>query len=157
MSPPQQAASEGKLEPEFPEWLGDLKETKAEGLCYFLKPEFGGGFQSCQEFDDLLGSKVFVFNVEPRLPLLGPLGVLARGPFPPLDLIAFFDTGVAWTNDEGPDFIGCDTCVRDFISSVGVGFRFNLFGLLSLEGHYVNPLYRENKDWFFQFLANTGI
>jgi hypothetical protein len=117
----------------------------------------GGGFGSCQEFDDLLGSKVLVFNVEPRLPLLGPLGVLARGPFPPLDLITFFDAGMAWTNDEGPKFIGCDTCVREFVKSVGVGLRLNLFGLLSLEGAYVNPIDRENKGWFFLFTANTGI
>lgn len=119
-------------------------------------PDFGGGLQPCLEFEDLLGSKVLVFNLEPRLPLLGPLGVLARGPFPPLDLITFFDAGVAWTNDEGPSFIGCDTCVRKFVKSVGVGFRFNLFGLLSLEGDYVNPIDRDNKGWFFQFLVNTG-
>jgi len=119
-------------------------------------PDFGQGLQSCQQFDDLLGSKLLVFNVEPRLPILGPLGVLARGPFPPLDLITFFDAGVAWTNNLGPKFIGCDTCVRNFVKSVGVGFRFNLFGLLSLEGDYVNPIDRQNKGWFFQFLANTG-
>ena len=46
--------------------------------------------------------------------------------------------------------------VRKFVKSVGVGFRFNLFGLLSLEGDYVNPIDRDNKGWFFQFLANTG-
>ncbi|MEE8446528.1 MAG: hypothetical protein V3S52_02620, partial [Gemmatimonadota bacterium] len=86
-----------------------------------------------------------------------PLGVLARGPFPPLDLITFFDAGMAWTNDEGPKFIGCDTCVREFVKSVGVGLRLNLFGLLSLEGAYVNPIDRENKGWFFLFTANTGI
>ncbi|MHC4452966.1 MAG: TolB family protein, partial [Planctomycetota bacterium] len=64
---------------------------------------------TCTEIDDLLGSKVAVFNLEPRLPLLGPLGVLGRGAFPPLDFIAFFDAGVAWTNDLKPSFFGCET------------------------------------------------
>jgi outer membrane protein assembly factor BamA len=119
-------------------------------------PPAGGIPVSCLELDDLLGSKVLVFNVEPRLPLLGPIGVLARGPFPPLDLITFFDAGMAWTNDEGPKFVGCDTCVREFVKSVGVGLRLNLFGLLSLEGSYVNPIDRENKGWFFLFTVNSG-
>ncbi len=123
--------------------------------CTF--PDFDpGGINPCSEVDDLLGSKVAVFNIEPRLPLLGPLGVASRGAFPPVDLIAFFDAGLAWTNDQSPAFLGCDTCTRSFVTSVGVGIRINLFGLILMEGDFVNPLQRDNKSWFFQFIANGG-
>ena len=121
----------------------------------------------CSEVDELLGSKIAVFNLEPRLPLLGPLGVASRGPFPPVDLIAFFDAGLAWTNNQRPAFLGCETelnpdgsvakiCNRSFATSVGVGIRINLFGLILMEGDFVNPLQRDNKGWFFQFIANGG-
>ena len=32
-----------KIEREFPAWLGEVKRTEKEGLCYFVKEEFGGG------------------------------------------------------------------------------------------------------------------
>ena len=32
-----------KIEREFPQWLGQTKRTEKEGLCFFVKPEFGGG------------------------------------------------------------------------------------------------------------------
>ncbi|MEJ2310812.1 MAG: BamA/TamA family outer membrane protein [Gemmatimonadales bacterium] len=134
--------------------------------CTF--PDFEpGAINACQEIDDLLGSKVMVFNLEPRLPLLGPLGLLGRGAFPPLDFITFFDAGMAWTNDLQPKFFGCETefdelgfptkaCTRTFNTSVGFGLRLNLFGLILLEGDIVNPLQRPDKSWFFQFVFNGG-
>ena len=122
---------------------------------------------ACSEIDNLLGSKVGVFNFEPRLPLLGPLGVAGRGPYPPLDFIAFFDAGIAWTNDFQPAIFGCENefdadgnltsgCFRKFNTSVGFGLRLNLFGLILLEGDIVNPLQRPERGWFFQFVANGG-
>ncbi|MEJ2337536.1 MAG: BamA/TamA family outer membrane protein [Gemmatimonadales bacterium] len=134
--------------------------------CTF--PDFEpGAINACQEIDDLLGSKVMVFNLEPRLPLLGPLGLLGRGAVPPLDFITFFDAGMAWTNDLQPKFFGCETefdelgfptkaCTRTFNTSVGFGLRLNLFGLILLEGDIVNPLQRPDKSWFFQFVFNGG-
>ena len=135
--------------------------------CTF--PDFEPGeINACTAIDDLLGSKVGVFNLEPRLPLLGPLGVIGRGAYPPLDLIAFFDAGIAWTNTLQPKFFGCgtnldesgnpigDQCVRTFNTSVGFGLRLNLFGLMLLEGDIVNPLQRPDKKWFFQFVFNGG-
>lgn len=32
-----------KIEREFPAWLGSTKRTEKEGLCFFVKSEFGGG------------------------------------------------------------------------------------------------------------------
>ena len=45
------AAALGLLEKEFPAWLGDLRESEAEGLCYFLKPQFGGGYIGLRNLD----------------------------------------------------------------------------------------------------------
>src|SRR6201996_1877312 len=33
----------GKIEQEFPRWLGQIKRTEKEGLCFFVNDEFGGG------------------------------------------------------------------------------------------------------------------
>src|SRR3990167_2327354 len=42
----------GKLELEVPNWLGQLKEDKAYGLCVKLDPAFGGGVLLLRNLDD---------------------------------------------------------------------------------------------------------
>ena len=39
---------------------------------------------------------------------------------------------------------------------MGTIFGGVLLSYISLEGDYVNPIDRDNKGWFFQFLVNTG-
>lgn len=41
-----------KIKTEFPAWLGELKETKADGLCFFLTDELGGGKIALRNLDD---------------------------------------------------------------------------------------------------------
>jgi len=41
-----------RIKMEFPAWLGDLKSTEAEGLCYFIRPEYGGGRILLRNLDD---------------------------------------------------------------------------------------------------------
>ena len=41
-----------KIHSEFPKWLGTLKETRTDGLCFFLKPEYGGGKIALRNLDD---------------------------------------------------------------------------------------------------------
>jgi hypothetical protein len=50
--PMDEAMRDNELVPEFPSWLGKVKETKSEGLCYFLEPAYGGGFISFRNLDD---------------------------------------------------------------------------------------------------------
>lgn len=33
----------GPMEREFPAWLGQIKRTEKEGLCFYIQPEFGAG------------------------------------------------------------------------------------------------------------------
>lgn len=41
-----------KIEREFPEWLGQTKRTEKEGLCFFVKEEFGGGRIALRNLQD---------------------------------------------------------------------------------------------------------
>jgi hypothetical protein len=41
-----------KIEREFPAWLGQTKRTEKEGLCFFVRPEFGGGRIALRNLSD---------------------------------------------------------------------------------------------------------
>ena len=41
-----------KISVEFPEWLGDLKESKEHGLAYHLHDSYGGGIIALRNLDD---------------------------------------------------------------------------------------------------------
>jgi Tol biopolymer transport system component len=109
---------------------------------------------SCPVFDQLLGSRVLVGNVELRFPLLGVLGI-GSGYYGalPLDFTIFGDGGVAWESDIDPSFAGGD---REPVFSAGAGFRFNLFGFAVAEVNLVHPFDRPEKDWVWEFNLQPG-
>ena len=41
-----------KIETEFPQWLGTLQETHANGLGFYLRPQYGGGILLLRNLDD---------------------------------------------------------------------------------------------------------
>jgi len=41
-----------KINSEFPRWLGELKKTQLDGLCFHLLPQFGGGKLAFRTLDD---------------------------------------------------------------------------------------------------------
>jgi hypothetical protein len=41
-----------KIKSEFPRWLGSLRDTKEDGLCFRLADEFGGGVIALRNLDD---------------------------------------------------------------------------------------------------------
>jgi len=41
-----------KIEREFPDWIGQTKRTEKEGLCFFVKEEFGGGRIALRNLQD---------------------------------------------------------------------------------------------------------
>lgn len=113
--------------------------------------EDGGSF----DFDRLLGSKMIVANAELRFPLFGLLG-LGRGYYGilPIDFLAFYDIGLAWTDAEKPDFLSGG--IRKPVSSAGIGLRMNVMGYLILGLNYVQPFDRPNKGWYFQLSLTPG-
>jgi hypothetical protein len=71
----------------------------------------------------------------------------------PIDFIAFFDTGVAWQDNDKAWFLDGG---RKMISSTGIGLRTNFFGYLILGLDYVYPFDRPQKGWHFQFTFSPG-
>ena len=108
---------------------------------------------SCPEFDRLLGSRMLVVNAEVRAPLAGLFNrQLDYGPIP-VELFAFFDSGVAWTRNVRPTFADG---TRPWVSSAGFGARVNLFGFAIGEFNMARPLNREGRGWMFLFNLRPG-
>jgi len=93
--------------------------------------------------NDLIGSQMYVGNVELRLPLTGPERLASiKSRFLFSDLNLFTDGGIAWgayrgliTDDKGRRLPGSSR----FIASSGLSLRVNLFGYLIIEPYYAIP------------------
>ena len=104
---------------------------------------------SCPVFDQLLGSRLLVANVEVRAPLLGLFGAKRLyGPLP-IDVGGFFDSGVAWDSASSPG-------ARSIVKSVGATARVNLFGAAVLQLDYVKALDRPGRSPYFTFNLLSG-
>ena len=113
----------------------------------------GGSYTGCPNLDQLIGSRVGVFNAELRFPLLQnlALGFLPVW-FPPVEGAVFFDAGMAWRDGvaiawsrqpgDNPDQ------VRQPLASWGFSARINLLGFTVLRFDYTNPLTRP-QDWYW--------
>ena len=110
--------------------------------------------QACPVFDQLLGSRMAVGNLELRFPLLGVLG-LGSGYYGalPLDFLVFGDAGLAWDTSHEPKLTGGD---RRTVYSAGAGLRFNLFGFAVLEADLVRPFQRPDKNWVWELNLQPG-
>jgi Tol biopolymer transport system component len=107
----------------------------------------------CPVFDQLLGTRLAVANLEVRAPIPGLLtGEVDYWPLP-LEVFAFGDTGVAWDRGDDPSFLGGS---RELVSSVGAGVRANVFGYLVTEFNAVRPLDRDGRGWMFVFNIRPG-
>ncbi|HEX4682283.1 MAG TPA: hypothetical protein VH277_06230 [Gemmatimonadaceae bacterium] len=135
----------------------------------------------CPAFERLFGSKVGVVNAELRIPLFGTEGFgLVNFPFLPTEVSPFFDAGVSWTNEQGPDFrwstsgdkqVNCVAATttaqaqaqsfypcadRIPVFSTGVSFRFNLMGYAIMEAYAAHPFQRPTKNWVWGFQLAPG-
>lgn len=107
----------------------------------------------CPAFDQLLGSRVLVGNLELRFPLVGVFtGEFDYGVLP-VDGVLFAEAGVAWTGDVEPAFLGGE---RDIVRSVGAGLRVNAFGYLVMEFDAVRAFDRPDDNWRFVFAIRPG-
>jgi hypothetical protein len=110
---------------------------------------------ACPVFDQLLGSRMLVANLELRVPPFGLLG-LGGGYYGaiPLELAVFYDAGVAWTRAEGAQLFGNGP--RQIVRSAGVSLRLNLMGWAVGQFDFVRPFDRPAKDWMFRFSLTPG-
>lgn len=138
----------------YPFFLG--YETLVRGYNYgsFDIEEVEGSGDDSFALDRLFGSKLVVANFELRFPFFKLLGI-GRGYYGlfPLDFIAFYDVGLAWTDVDKAWFGGGE---RKPVSSVGVGLRMNLFGMMVLGISYVHPFERPMKGSYLQFTIMPG-
>ena len=109
---------------------------------------------TCPAFDRLLGSKLFVGNLELRFPLLGVLGVGSGyyGAFP-VEAALFADGGLAYCGGNNAFFCMGDNRV---VSSAGFALRVNLLGYAIGEMDVVKPFQRPDKGWYLQFSLTPG-
>jgi hypothetical protein len=108
--------------------------------------------QDCPTLNTLSGTQVMIGNLELRFPPWGALGGSGfYGPLP-IDLLAFVDTGVAWSSGQTPTWFGGD---RRPVTSVGFGARANVFGFAVVEVDYVKALDRPN-GWTWEFNLTPG-
>ena len=109
--------------------------------------------RECDLFDNLIGSRMLVGNIEVRAPLPG----LWRGEIEygrvPVDLVAFADAGVSWTSRDQPWFTGGP---RQLVRSVGGAVRVNVFGLLAVEVAASRPLDRVDPGLQWQIGVRQG-
>jgi len=109
---------------------------------------------ACPVYDQLLGTKLIVGNLELRFPLLGVLG-LGHGYYGafPIEAALFGDGGVAWHEGQDPTFFGG---TRKVVTSAGVALRLNVFGFAIAEVDYVKAFQRPGKGWQWQFGLTPG-
>jgi Tol biopolymer transport system component len=136
----------------YPLYIG--YESLVRGYDYYSFSFNQNPGDSGFEQNRLFGSKMLVANAELRFPLFGVLGI-GKGYYGvfPIDMILFYDWGVAWSEDRAnqnnkPTFLGGD---RKPVSSAGIGLRVNVFGYLVVGVNYVKPFDRPDKGWYFQF------
>jgi Tol biopolymer transport system component len=107
----------------------------------------------CPQFERLLGTRVAVANAEIRIPLLGndQLGII-NFPYVPLDLVGFFDAGVAWS-DSSPVVWRLERSSNQRIPvfSTGSAVRFNLLGVLVFQIYAAYPFQRPGEGWKWGF------
>lgn len=149
-------AEDPRIQPLFLGWPGLVRGYRVGSFnaseCHPTAADPNG----CPVFDQLLGSRMLVGNLELRFPLFGVLGV-GSGYYGilPIDFTVFGDGGVAWNNGETPSFSssGGD---RSAVYSAGAGLRFNLFGFAVAEFNMVHPFERPGKNWVWEVNFQQG-
>jgi Tol biopolymer transport system component len=145
----------GKDGGNFPVYLGSPDLVRGYTYASYTAQECsaptGASYTGCPELDQLIGSRVAVFNAEFRFPLTRSLvlGFLPVG-FPPIEAAVFYDAGIAWnagqsvhlSRPSNPD-LAVD---RWPMTSYGIGVRINLFGFTVLRVDYAVPLQRKYSD-----------
>ena len=117
------------------------------------------------DINNLVGSKILVFNSEIRVPFSGieRLSLFKSGYFFS-DIVFFFDAGLSWTKDRLPWLASSD--VRFYwnpdpnyftpIYSLGASLRINLFGMAILEPYIAMPFQLDNVSYTTGFIISGG-
>ncbi|HEX2532856.1 MAG TPA: hypothetical protein VHK69_03915, partial [Chitinophagaceae bacterium] len=131
-------AQTGVLPPLF---IGYPSLVRGYNALNFAQETESGGTTGIT-INDLIGNRIYVGNVELRLPFTGPERLSAiQSKFLFTELNLFTDAGMAWGSAENFNGSKNDFNRRNnrFILSSGVSARVNLFGYLVIEPYYAVP------------------
>jgi Tol biopolymer transport system component len=141
----------------FPQFLGSTELIRGYTAGSLINNEClnvttnSRGPTGCPQLDQLIGSKIAVFNAELRFPLTRSvvLGFLPVG-LPPIEAALFYDAGIAWNSTsrvvwqrsagEDPEVF------RQPVRSWGSSIRLNFLGFLILRFDYTKPLNRDHNN-----------
>jgi Tol biopolymer transport system component len=101
----------------------------------------------CSSLDQLIGSRIGVFNAELRFPILSQQYMhWLPQLFPPIEGALFFDAGVAWTRHSDVQWSRPDgespVNVRTPLKSVGLSVKINALGFMVVRFDFAKPLNR---------------
>ena len=155
--------SVGRDELQFPKYIARpdyVRGYDRTNSFYAGCPVVGANTANCSAIQ-LLGSRVAVANAELRFPLLRrvELGVLPVA-LPPVEGVAFYDMGVAWSRNQTlygsrPD--GYNSMTQRYpVRSWGGGIRVNLFNYALLRWDYAIPLDRPERKGFWTWSLWPG-
>ena len=139
----------------YPLFIGYSSLVRGYDIGSFNASECGNGNgTTCPVFDQLIGSKILVGNIELRFPPFGLLHV-GGGYYGalPVEAAIFYDAGVAWTDSAKAQIFGG---TRKLVRSTGVSFRLNLLGYAIGQMDVVRPLDRPQKNWLVRFSITEG-
>lgn len=141
----------GRDDGQFPIFLGipDLLRGYTAGSLRDNEclTDGGGSISGCSELDQLIGSRLSVFNAELRFPLLRNLGLgFAPVGLPPVEGAVFLDAGLAWNAGNQVvlkrDPSAFKSEVRTPLFSTGISIRANVLGIMIVRADYAKPLSR---------------
>jgi Tol biopolymer transport system component len=149
-------------------WPFLIRGYGRENVADACEPTLPAGGTECDlYYDELLGTRIGVANVELRFPIIRQLILGNTLGLPPVEGFGFFDAGSAWGKQQlndgsiintSPTFRrGVESALEDrgIVTSAGVGARVNLFGYFVLEATYVKPFER-TTGWHWQFALQPG-
>lgn len=142
-----------------PNFVGYESMVRGYNIASFDPQECSGtSGGECPELERLFGSRMAVGNVELRVPILGIEDIaLFRTRILPVTFTAFFDGGVAWSDEELPIIEWeRESTERIPVFSSGVSLRFNVLGYLIAELYYAYPYQRPEKGGYIGFHIAPG-
>jgi hypothetical protein len=142
-------ADSGRLSPLF---MGFPTFVRGYDIYSFHAHDCDPG--ACIQLDDLEGSRLLVGNVEIRTPLVGMFKGRIDYGHVPVDLIGFFDAGIAWRGSDGEPSSSFGD--RPWVKSAGAGVRINAFGVAVIELSAVHAFNRPRDKWQFLFALQPG-
>lgn len=143
----------GRDDDRFPIFIGEPELLRGYTAGSMRRNEclsdVSGSVSGCGALDQLIGSRMAIFNAELRFPLLRNVGLgFAPIGLPPIEGAVFFDAGMAWDSDSRVVFERETDANKDVVRSPlyswGFSVRGNLLGLAILRADYTRPLSRDD-------------